>query len=77
MNCLIYTGVFLKKDYVDLLFLLLKSYANFGYSDDFMKKNNLSFLVICCTTLIDDVLKIKRLLWRLNILIWPIIIMII
>jgi len=72
MNCLIYTGVFIKKDYIDLLYLLLKSYASYGYSKDFMKKNNLSFLVICCTTLIDDVLKIKRLLWRLNILIWPV-----
>ena len=72
MNCLIYTGAFLKQEYADLLYLLLKSYSDYGYSKDFMKKNNVSFLVICSTNLINNVLKIKRLLWHINILIWPI-----
>jgi len=72
MNCLIYTGAFLKQEYADLLYLSLKSYSEYGYSKDFMKKNNVSFLVICSTNLVNSVLKIKRLLWNINILIWPV-----
>ena len=72
MQCLIYTGAFLKKEYAEMLFLLLKSYHDYGISNNFLKTNTVTFLIICSDDLMNDIIKIKRVLWRINILVWPV-----
>ena len=67
MNVLIYSTVFIKKDYVDMITLLLGTYTKYGFPN-----KNITYLIICSSNLLSDIMKIKQMMKEINIQIWSV-----